>query len=681
MAMTPARAPTTGLVGFFARSPAAAGRLLVLLGAALLALAYWAFRVDADSLVANWPLIAWPAIPGIGAIVTGFWLWFGTADSGPDDDRGRLALLALAALVGGATFLFGLGRLYTKSDAVVQLLSAGDRTNAWTVLGALAALIGGLAVMFAGLQLVRSEERRSPVLRRAVYGFNTFLTGFLLLAVLVVVNVLAVLKLPAAIDATRSGVHTLADSTVKLLAGLDRPLKVYVFFNPRGDAFAYDELRSFLKLVQEKSARVNVEDFNLLDPKATQRIRELMKQFPALPADLEGALLVYGDEKPENSTFIRMRDMISEEGGMMSGREPTLKFLGEVKFGTELSFLMGGKERTAVYFTQGRGEPDLTDSTKKTGLGRLKDRLEKRNFEVKALTFEPVAPKVPDDAKLIVVADPRVALSAPEVDALKGFLDRGGKLVGLFDVPTDNRTDKTMPPTGLEALLSGYGVDVTAERILTVAGFSGAAVENSDEVWVEPARSAVDNPIAAAFVVRRMPFDGVRLVRPAVNAAAGSTASPLFVADPMTNIWAEPDLQASGAQVSKLIVQDPKERSRLSRQPLPMTVTVTTSPPPTPGAARPEGKPKMVVFGDASFVNNETLGSQAAVMYFDLFASALEWLRERPANIGVEPRVYHTFEMNPDAVQRYDRLLWMPLAVAVLVIAGLGTGVWLVRRQ
>lgn len=234
---------------------------------------------------------------------------------------------------------------------------------------------------------------------------------------------------------------------------------------------------------------------------------------------------------------------------------------------------------------------------------------------------------------------------------------------------------------GWKRLLSANGVDVTAERILTVSGFSGAAVENSDEVWVEPSRTADDNPVTAAFVVRRLPFDGVRLVRPAANAGPAVTPNALFVADPMTNIWAEQDLQVSGSQVSKLIVQDPKERARLSRQPLPMTVAVTSGTPPIPGGPRPEAKPKLIVFGDATFVTNEILGSQAAVIYFDLFASSLEWLRERPANIGVEPRVYHTFEMNPDAVQRYDRLLWMPLAVAVLAIAGLGTGVWLVRRQ
>ena len=118
------------------------------------------------------------------------------------------------------------------------------------------------------------------------------------------------------------------------------------------------------------------------------------------------ALLVYGDEKPENAAFIKMRDLISQDFAGM-GQEPKVKFLGEVKFDTELSFLMGGREKTVVYFTQGHREADLADSFKPGGVGKMKQRLEKRNFEVKALNFEGVNPKVPDDAKVVVVANPR----------------------------------------------------------------------------------------------------------------------------------------------------------------------------------------------------------------------------------------------------------------------------------
>jgi hypothetical protein len=59
----------------------------------------------------------------------------------------------------------------------------------------------------------------------------------------------------------------------------------------------------------------------------------------------------------------------------------------------------------------------------------------------------------------------------------------------------------------------------------------------------------------------------------------------------------------------------------------------------------------------------------------------VEWLRDKPANIGVEPRGYQLFEISRDINERADRLQWLPLLVAVVSIAGLGASVWVVRRR
>ncbi|MFL5329485.1 MAG: Gldg family protein [Gemmataceae bacterium] len=666
----------SGLTNFIANSRATAGRVLIVIGLVLIGLATWAVWVNYESLTPNWPLIAWAAIPAFGVISLGFWLAFG--ESADPEETGRLSVLALAALFGGTTFLFGLAFLFIQSEAVVSLLTLGDRTHAWKVLAGLAAVVFGLALMFAGMQAVRSAERRSVTLRRAVYGFNAFLTGFLLLAVLVIVNVLSVLKLPAAIDATRSGRNSLSDATIKLLASVDRPLHVYLIYEDRG--FLYEEAQNFLRLCQERSPRVTVDELSIANPGLTARLRELLKKYPQIPGtDPLGMLLVYGEEKPENSSFVRLRDLVSED---MSPRgESNAKFQGEVKFGTELSFLMSGKQKTAVYFTQGHNEPDLNDSAKPNGLGKLKDRLEKRNFEVKPLTFEAVTPKVPDDAKIVVFPNPKRAINEAEADALKAFIERGGKLIALLDVPSDNRTDKTMPPTGLEALLAQYGVEVTATRVISVVGIRGAISEDPDIVLAGVTTVAEDNPITAAFGDMPLVFQSVRVIRALPTPPPGYRATPLIAT--ANTAWVESDLQANVEQITKKIIEDPEERrARLKERSIPFVVAVATSSTTMPGAPPSESKPKLAVFGDINFVSNQTLGNaQAGTVYFDLFASSLEWLRERPSNIGIEPRSYPMFEMNADVGQRAGQLIWMPLLVAVLAIGGLGLGVWIVRRQ
>src|SRR5207302_9963874 len=118
-------------------------------------------------------------------------------------------------------------------------------------------------------------------------------------------------------------------------------------------------------------------------------------------------------------------------------------------------------------------------------------------------------------------------------------------------------------------------------------------------------------------------------------------------------------------------------------QPLTIAVMVSESPRAMPGASAAPEKPKLVVFGDATFVSNALGGrsGEAFSIMFDIFAGALDWLRERPTNIGIEPRMAATFELNPEAQLKETQLKFLPLLVSVIGVVGLGLGVWLVRRQ
>src|SRR5205823_11808814 len=120
----------------------------------------------------------------------------------------------------------------------------GNRDKAWHVLVALAVLIAGLAIMFVSLQVVRSAERSSAVLRRMVYGYNAVLTGLLLLLILTVVNVLVGLKFTGVIDATQSGQFTLSERATNILKGLSQPVHIYVIW-PTNDEYL-DQLTSLL---------------------------------------------------------------------------------------------------------------------------------------------------------------------------------------------------------------------------------------------------------------------------------------------------------------------------------------------------------------------------------------------------------------------------------------------------
>src|SRR5207249_8777962 len=113
-----------------------------------------------------------------------------------------------------------------------------------------------------------------------------------------------------------------------------------------------------------------------------------------------GVLIVQGEEKPENATFLKPSDLFAEEG---FGAAAQMKFRGEDKLVSTIAGASAGQAKTIVYVSQGAGEPDLNDVSVRapdTGLGTLRDRLNQRgNLDIRPLRLNPADPKVPDDCK------------------------------------------------------------------------------------------------------------------------------------------------------------------------------------------------------------------------------------------------------------------------------------------
>ena len=91
----------------------------------------------------------------------------------------------------------------------------------------------------------------------------------------------------------------------------------------------------------------------------------------------------------------------------------------------------------------------------------------------------------------------------------------------------------------------------------------------------------------------------------------------------------------------------------------------------------------MVVFGTASWLDNESLAGDGGVPNMDLFTSSLSWLREKTAagdTSSIEGKERKLYSLGLTEEQR-DRVTFMPLLILVLGIFGMGMGVWIVRRR
>ena len=115
------------------------------------------------------------------------------------------------------------------------------------------------------------------------------------------------------------------------------------------------------------------------------------------------------------------------------------------------------KERQKVYFLAGHGERDL-DDPKPGGFQVAKTSLDNEGYEVESLNLL-TRGAVPQDAAVVIVAGPKKPLLSTEVQALKAYLEKGGRLFIMLEAFEDG---------GLQGFLAGYGVGLDNGLILDV---------------------------------------------------------------------------------------------------------------------------------------------------------------------------------------------------------------------
>jgi hypothetical protein len=651
----------------------------------------------------------WGGALALIALGAGIWALIAEPARLSDVDSMRLLVLTVGGLSGFATVVFlGVGLTWKWWN---EYFAGGPETwqgkEGWRLWVSIGALLAGLIVMFVSLQLARTDEHSNSTLRRLLYGYNTVLAGLLLLLILVIVN--AVVYVPVhwgpfvwfntRFNWATASIYSLSPQSERILASLDKPLKIYVFMS-QGNAF-YHPTEVLLDNFREVNRNIQVKYYS--PDRDREEIERLAKEYK-FGGERQGILLLFGSEPKVENRFIKFNDLIAEDSELMSrSRQPLFK--GEQVLINEINSLSQGKEKPVVYFTQGNGELSLSDTAQTRdydkGLGLLKQRLEGNNYKIKGLRFsatEPAKPstgdvvtstKVPDDAATVVIAGPKERLTDPAINALRDYMGLGGKgakkgkLIVMLDVVTTQ--DGRMLQTGLEPLLAEVNVKAGDDIILHNSQTDGQrpelviVVSNPDQIQ--------SNPIAGAFAGLGFRWYRVRSVeaqqggnRPEANVYR---AQPIFVADPRLDIWKETNLKTDPLQLLREFLQRGQLGPKLSDQPIPVVVAVSEM---MPGGSGPhafmqsEDKPRLVVFGDATWAGNRYMAENVAANgYYDLFASTLAWLREKPSNIGIEPKKRDFYTLGTEA--NVSRMVWLPFLLMVVGVLGLGTGVWVVRRR
>ncbi|MGL4421800.1 MAG: Gldg family protein, partial [Gemmataceae bacterium] len=547
----------------------------------------------------------------------------------------------------------------------------------WKPLAALLAFIVGAGIAFLAAQPARAEERNNETLRRLVYGANISVTVLLLLLLLIAGNVIATAKIPNKLDTTETGFYTLQPSTEKFLRTLDQKVTVYTILPESGPP--YSDIRRMLAVCQE----VNPERFIVKPMTISNRneVRTLKAKFPTADLDSDGVIVAVGDET--RNGFIRAMDFVKSDGGGVRGGGREL-FQGEARLMKELVFLAENKAKPVVYFTQGHGElaiaplptqPVLPERS----LAIVKGFLEKQNIECRPLTFAPGQAMLPADANIVVVADPRSTLPKEVVDVLRQHIQdpkpngEKGKLLILTSAhPSATKTD--VMPTGLEELMGSYGVNIAPAYVYS---------QPTDRL---PPGYSIMTWTGAASMARlpmAMTLQDAPILAPYCRPIEVGQVGPQVPLKPMSLLETYPG-QISWLESTKLVDVMPtwreivknfngRNQEALAKKGVSNTRSI--------GAVITEGDTgRVVVYGCGTlFADDVARQLGESNLPGQVLAITIDYLRERKEVPEVVAKPFEFYSLKPN----YDgtRLFTLPLVLAMLALAGIGTGVWVVRRK
>jgi ABC-type uncharacterized transport system involved in gliding motility auxiliary subunit len=249
--------------------------------------------------------------------------------------------------------------------------------------------------------------------------------------------------------------------------------------------------------------------------------------------------------------------------------------------------------------------------------------------------------KVPDDAAVVVVAGPRTDLFAPEIDALDGYVGRGGKLLAMVNPPFPEKSQ----PESLRKLLSRYGLGLDDDLVIElnpIGQVFGIGPQVPIVQQYEP--HSITRDMAGLTTL----FPLSRSIAVAKTPPTGVTILPLAKTTP--DSWGETDRAALEQGQAKPDPQDPKG---------PLTLAAVAT----------RDKSRIVLYGTANLATNQFLNVQGNR---DFFLNTVSWLAEEEDQISIRPKDIRQTPVFLTS-QQEQAVKWLSLGIlpGIFVVAGI----------
>jgi len=301
------------------------------------------------------------------------------------------------------------------------------------------------------------------------------------------------------------------------------------------------------------------------------------------------------------------------------------------------------ERQRGVFFVTGHGERSPTDYDE-AGYGAMAQGLEAENYFVGTLNLATVD-AIPPEADVLVVVDPQTAYHESELALLLGYVEAGGGVLVLLEPGA---------PDPFNGALEAYGVALPDALVLdsSQAFFGDAATPLVDQYGFHQITKDVAG--YSSF------FPGAR---------------PLALTDEPPDGWYVTQLAVTSQQAEG--ERDYRGTGAVEEgEPLEGALTLAAAIEP---ASSEEGRGRLVVFGDATFVENSVVGQFMGVGNADLFLNSVGWLAEDEALISIRPKMPEDRRVALSGVTM-NLVLLVSVVLMPALVTGTGLLVWWRRR-
>jgi len=457
------------------------------------------------------------------------------------------------------------------------------------------------------------KAKDSVAARQARFGATAVLYTIIVIAALVLINWLAN-RYNKTYDTTSNKRFTLSQETNKIIKDLKSDATITYI----DDTGKFDQARGILDRYANLSPKIHL---HYLDPKRQPTVAR-----PFGARYLGTAFVDIGPRREEAKS-------LTEEG--LTGA-----FLKDLKGVRKVCFVTGSHEHQL-------------DDTQESGLSRYKTLLERDNYQVDSISLIEKT-DVPKDCTVLVVAGAQLDYSPSEINAIKNYVEGGGRAMFLIDPPLDFGREHIAQNEGLMNLLASWGVTPAKNLVLEqnpmaqIAGF-GPEIPLVSKYESQPIVNDLKGSVTGFPVSRSLE----------VKNADKTTVDKLFSTTDRA-------IATTRLNTNEVNPDDPSNK----KGPFILGAAGTYN------TGKPNNTGRFVVIGSSEFLDNAMIGFQGNR---DLALNAINWLSSDEDLISIRPKEPEDRRLNVTQRQMSVFMYTDLIAIPLLIIAW-GVSILLKRR-